>query len=329
MERKSSFDFLRIIAMWLILTAHFLGWGGAVNSLTVHDFNFFWVMPIYFVSQIGNTLFFMLSGYFAGKPKLEKAIFLERKAAFYSTVITWIMYVGGGATLTYAIHAMFPLLFKKYWFISVYLVLYGLELILVPCLKKIEKKHFQIAILVLLLNNTLNDLGDYNLLGGILAFMIGFYIREYKPLSTVKKSKIMLMYIMVMLFYSVERVIVLKLGIEHGKWDEIARYTLLLIAATLLFCFFERLEIKWRWPTRVAPNILSVYLITANPAITNLLYVQFLKVGELSSRAYFILFYVGVNIAAICSCVSVDKIISKVNRFETNKLTRIIRKILK
>ena len=86
-ERNGSLDVLRVIAMFMILTVHFLGWGGAVNILTTSDVNYFIIMPIYFVCGIGNTLFFMLAGFFAKKPKITKALFIERKTCFYSFII--------------------------------------------------------------------------------------------------------------------------------------------------------------------------------------------------------------------------------------------------
>lgn len=48
-ERNASLDLLRVVAMFMILTRHFLGWRGAVTILTSRDFNYFWVMPLYFV----------------------------------------------------------------------------------------------------------------------------------------------------------------------------------------------------------------------------------------------------------------------------------------
>jgi len=94
-QRNKALDLLRIVAMFMILSLHFLGRGGAVNELTIHDYNYYLVMPIYFVSGIGNTLFFMLSGYFLRKPKLEKGLALERKTAFYSFTITLIVFLCG------------------------------------------------------------------------------------------------------------------------------------------------------------------------------------------------------------------------------------------
>lgn len=56
-ERNHSLDLLRIIAMFMILTVHFFGWGGAVNTLTLSDKNYYIVMPVYFVHRSATPCF--------------------------------------------------------------------------------------------------------------------------------------------------------------------------------------------------------------------------------------------------------------------------------
>ena len=127
MPRNTSLDLLRVVSMFMILTVHFLGWGGAVNSLTMSDPNYFLVMPVYFMSQIGNTLFFLLSGYFSrGSIRLNKMVFLQRKTFFYVFLISLVVFLFGlnpDTTLKYVIKSAFPIVFNRYWFISVYFIL--------------------------------------------------------------------------------------------------------------------------------------------------------------------------------------------------------------
>ena len=324
MQRKVSFDLLRVLAMWFIMTAHFMGWGGVVNTLTTRDLNYFWVMPLYFASQIGNSLFFMLSGYFAKEPRLDKILLIERKSAFYSSVITWAVFAVGGVSLSYAVQSMFPLFFKRYWFVRVYLALYALEFLLVPGLKNLNKKQFFVVIIALTLNNILTENAQYTLLEGLLAFIIGFYIRQFKPFAKKRNTSIFCLYLVLMLIYSIERLIILKLGLEHSKFDINARYVLLLAAATVLFGFFTELDVRWKWPGKLSPYILSVYLITANPAISELLYKNVLHAADLSTRIYFFPYYIASNAFLLLLCVTLDRFVTRINTFEVKILMKII-----
>ena len=313
-ERKNSFDALRILSMWFIMTAHFMGWGGAVNSLTPHDLNCYWVMPLYFVSQTGNTLFFLISGYFLSEAKLEKAVYLERKTAFYALIISLaaaLLWRGFSVSL---LKSFFPILFNYYWFISVYLVLYLFGTLLGRSSVSVTKIQYLIALAALLINNLFLIEPKYTLLEGLLAFLIGQYMRRFRPFQRTGKTAAALFFVGSVLMYALERFAALKLGIEHTAIDEGCRYFLIIAAAVFLFTFFEKLELQKVRFSRVSKNVVAVYLITAHPHLRNELYQNVLHVEDLCRNDWFILYYFAVNAAIMCGCVLIDKAVSVINR---------------
>ncbi len=327
-ERNVSLDLLRIIAMFMIMTAHFLGWGGAVNKLTTSDKNYFIIMPIYFLCQIGNTLFFLLAGFFAKKPKIGKALFIQRKTCFYSFLIALIVFIVGvnpDVGLGYTIKSFFPVIFNKYWFVSAYLVLYVLSFLLIPGLESLSKTQFLLIIFALLINNTCVMDASYTLLEGLLAYVVGYYLKKFKPQENIKMRWVVLAYVLAMAIYVAERFVARHLGIEHSKLDEGLRYTFLLITAVAMFMFFAKIRMRGKWIAAISGNLLSIYLITAHPALVPLLYTKWLHIEVFCTAWWFVGYYFVVNVAMFALCIGIDKLVTIVN----NKEVALIQKIYK
>ncbi len=318
-ERNASLDLLRVIAMFMILTAHFMGWGGAVNTLTAGDFNYFIIMPIYFVCGIGNTLFFLLAGYFAKPPKIQKALLIQRKTCFYSFLIALIVLafglnseIGWG----YTVKSFFPVLFNRYWFVSVYLVLYVFSFVLIPGLESLKKPQFLLVIALLLVNNTCVMDASYTFMEGLLAYVVGYYLKKFKPYENCKTVWVIIAYAVCMALYVAERFLVRRSGIEHSLLDEAMRYTLLLFSATAMFMFFAKLHIRMKWASKISGNVLSVYLISAHPAWATVLYTKWLHVEAFCHAVWFIGYYLAINVLIFAVCVCIDKLVTIVNNKE-------------
>lgn len=321
-SRNRSLDLLRAVSMFLVLTAHFFGWGGAVNVLQLKDLNYFAVTPIYFLSQIGNTLFFLLTGYFAsGNVRIRKLVFLHRKTTSYIFTISLVVLLCGlnaNIGAKYVIKSLFPILTNRYWFISVYFVLYILSAPLYKGLEGCSGRMVLAVIAVLLMNNTFLYPANMTLMQGVLAFVFGYCLRKYMPFERWGKNWVFLLFCLFFGMYAAERIMVKSMGLEHTQLDEGLRYVLLLGVAITFFVFFEKLEIKARWPSNISENVLSVYLISACPPIVDLLYTQLLPIESVATRLWFVPYYFGVNILIFAVCVGIDKLVTILNNLETD-----------
>lgn len=331
-ERNASLDVLRIIAMFMIMTAHFFGWGGAVNKLTTGDLNYFIVMPIYFVCGLGNTLFFLLAGYFAKPPKMKKALFIQRKTCFYSFVISLLVFcigINDGIGVGYVVKSFFPVIFNRYWFISVYLVLYVFSFVLIPGLENLKKSQFLFVIALLLIHNTCVMDASYTFMEGLLAYTVGYYLKKFKPYENLKKVWIAFAYIAFMGVYVIERFLARHFGIEHTLLDEGLRYVLLLGSSVALFSFFAKLNVRAKWASKISGNVLSVYLITACPAWATILYTKWLHIEQFCQEIWFVGYYLLINMVIFAICICIDKAVTLVNNKEIAFIEKIKNKLVK
>lgn len=323
-ERNHSLDLLRVVAMFMILTVHFLGWGGAVNTLTPQDMNYYIIMPIYFVAGIGNSLFFLLAGYFAGQPKAKKAIFLERKTAFYSFFLALIAVAIGlkKGDILFLLNSAFPLLHNKFWFVTAYFVLYIFSAVLYQGLEAASDKQIIAVITVLLFNNTFIYAANMTWMQGLHMFAIGYYLHRFEPFKNWEKGWIFASYVCSLTAYVGERFAVRHYGIEHTLLDTGLRYCFLCIMSVLFFEFFIRLDYRKSWPSKIAGNVIAVYLISANQAIAHPLYEQWLRVEEFCREPWFVGYYLITNALLFAGCVEIDRLVSRYNRLETSLIEK-------
>lgn len=155
--RQSNFELLRIIAMIIIIAAHFSVHGGFEFSSTTISFNKLWIQFIQMGGNIGVNIFVLISGYFLISQqsiKTKKVIKLWGQIFFYSIVI-FIVFVSLGIESFSFIELMknlLPITSSRWWFASTYFVLY----LLVPYLNKLlcslsQKQYTNFLILILIL----------------------------------------------------------------------------------------------------------------------------------------------------------------------------------
>ena len=68
-----------------------------------------------------------------------------------------------------------------------------------------------------------------------------------------------------------------------------------------------------------------MYLISANPAIVQPFYGEFLRVVEFSTQWWFMLYYLGVNVLIFALCVAIDKLVTMLNQKEVSLIKKIFK----
>ena len=320
-SRNASLDLLRVVAMWFVLSLHFFGWGGSWEVLGPRDINYYICMPLYFLSGMGNTIFFILAGYFLSMPKFMKGLFLQRKAAFYAVLGYIIVSLVEGTMiqpLTLLKRWIIPILTSgPYWFLRVYLIVYVLGLVLYPGLKQVSNRQMLVVIAVMLFNNTILYDADMTLMQGLLGAIIGFYLRKAEPFAKFSRIKVFGFFVLTFVMYGMERMLVQHFGLEQTKADTAMRYCLILLMSVLFFAFFEKIAIQWKWPSKIAGNVIAVYLLTMS-AMGNPLYDKWLHIREMSVKPWFVVYYVAVNLILFIIIVAIDKGVTLINKAETN-----------
>ena len=144
-ERKSNFELLRLIAMFLVVLHHFCSHGiilyWKIAPININPFN---IQACEFLSiggSIANNIFIIITGYFTitSSFKFKKVLKLYLQTLFYSLCIFCIFTLLSGHNLLLdSNHSLFPVNLNSYWFITNYLGLYLLSPIINIFIKKLN-----------------------------------------------------------------------------------------------------------------------------------------------------------------------------------------------
>lgn len=150
-ERVSNFELLRIIAMLLIILAHYCVHGG--YTFDGIGINYVLVKALGSFGQVGVALFVGISGYFSctGKFNLKRIVMLAIETFIYSITLYFIVWIGidkqefsRGALIA----NIFPVIFTKYWFVSCYVTLCLFSPLLNIIIKNLSEKQLKTVVLV-------------------------------------------------------------------------------------------------------------------------------------------------------------------------------------
>lgn len=158
--RQANYELLRIIAMFMVVTLHYLnhtgmlltagGEGGGARFLG---------MLVESFCIVAVNVYVMISGYFLVEAgfKVKRIVTLVCQVLFYAVMIPLIMMgsglvVGGGESGIYRLQQyLFPLQSEHYWFAASYVYLYLFTPVLNTAVKAMGRKQLQITIGGLLL----------------------------------------------------------------------------------------------------------------------------------------------------------------------------------
>ena len=197
-ERKSNIELLRIIAMLLIISFHYVYKSEYVFDKL--DYNAFIVKTFYFFGELGVNLFILITGYFLvnGKFSMKKLIKLILEVNFYYLFSTFLAYrfnIGSVKNLDIFrdyILIFFPSIFDRFWFITVYMLVYILSPYINILVHNLSKNNYKKLLLILILLwsiiptifgilfNSTETLLYYNrFIWLIVMYLVGAYIRLY------------------------------------------------------------------------------------------------------------------------------------------------------
>ena len=206
-KREVNLELLRIIAMLMVISLHYLGKGNTMSAgaagVSMTDANFInevlaWSLEA--LSYGAVNLYIMISGYFLinSAVRMEKVWKLIVQVLFYSVGIFLIFLVAGkipgdmqGSFYHYGV-MLFPFTSQHYWFASIYLILYLLAPFMAIGLRKTDKKQTFGLVIILLLcfsrllkfifpNMVMHDETGYGIIWMTVVFVIAVYIRRFVP----------------------------------------------------------------------------------------------------------------------------------------------------
>lgn len=253
-ERKSNIELLRIVAMILIISFHYVYKSNfEFDGLTINSFI---VKVFYMFGELGVNLFILITGYFmvTGKFSIKKLICLILEVNFYyliSILIAQKLGVVQLSTVRDYIMIFFPTIHAKYWFITAYIIVYILSPYLNILIQNMSKKEYQRLIIIsivlwsiiptifgILYNTTENMLFYSRLIWLIVMYLVGAYIKLH-PLKIFSKTR-------------------------NSMICAISSFTAMLISIIVIYKFreiFSKLgttEVAYFWP----PNTILMFILS-------------------------------------------------------------------
>lgn len=261
-KRQLNFEILRIIAMCMIITMHYLTKGLDVPKLSedLSLANMLWWL-IYAFAVGAVNIYVLISGYFLADSKwhLDKVFGLYLTVWVYSALVPLTLGALGVIDLSSLSlgewqQILLPIEYEHYWFATAYVMMYILTPVLAIAVRSLSKEILRCVIAgLVIIFSILKSVNPYlipwdkygnDVLWFIVLFMIAGYIRRFGvPGNISVKARLMAYVLVSVLIFMAEMVLALMVR-RTGKMEYMLdmlcanNHILALISSVALFTAF-------------------------------------------------------------------------------------------
>lgn len=290
-KRMANMEALRLLAMMMVVSLHYLGKGELLVNLTEpllpRDYAA-WLLECFSIAAV--DVYILISGYFLVETKfrVRRLISLVLQILFYSCLIPVILVLTGRLSVSeltlYDIwQCIFPINMNQYWFMSAYVLMFLFVPVLNAAAHALKKEQFQVVIILLLAVESLSktviparlvlDNEGYDALWFMVVYLIAAYIRLYGIPFLEEKNRAAYLYILTCLGIYALLMAIRGMYLFTGRFEDFMsaptgyNHLLTIGAAVALFYAFK----NWRFGEkqsrpgtiicRTAPYSLGVYLL--------------------------------------------------------------------
>ena len=326
-------ELLRIIAMLMIITLHYLDKGNVLqefSGMSTWQHCIAWILEAF--CYVSVNIYVLISGYFLVKSRftVKKLVILWLQIVFYSWSIGLLFFATGMVpaeykTLYELIFVAFPVTSGHYWFATIYVLLFALSPFLNAAIDKMNRAQHKACVVVLLiifsLWNTLlpftipvTDFEGMDIAWFVSLYMIAAYIRKYPDCIRKKGFAYVIGYLLSCISVFVAGIALLFVDAQIGKLGGYATnwysYNSLpvLVGSICLFLAFLKMEIKKEWLCKcinvIAGATFGVYLIHEHRYL-RYAWQQWLGVEQYADGPWMILHLLVsvILVFAVCVCV--------------------------
>lgn len=287
-ERKSNLELLRIVAILMVLTVHYLLHmrysQGSDISLYYNKSNYNLMCILESFCIIGVNLFILITGYFMinkNKVNINKVVKLIFSCSFYSIVFLAIavkMNITDFSIKELIKASISFLTCESYWFIKLYCVLFCLIPFINMGLNKMNKNTYRSLIIILFIIFPISTSflpyffssgQGYDIVHFVFMYCIGGYLRLH--FDSKGKFKWLFGYIIcssITSILSIHPFPPYKVIYEIWGYD----YIFNILSAICLFIFFTKINIQSKFINIISSTVLGVYLIHGNDFVTPIIY---------------------------------------------------------
>lgn len=146
-------ELLRILAMMMIVGLHYMNFGGILWSEAVWNRRLAWLLEAF--CFVAVNCYVLISGYFLVTSKSfhwHKVIKLWVNVVFYTLLflIVSVVYRGQNLNIKAVVHALLPIRYQTYWFVTAYAGMYMLSPYLGKLARQLSKNEYQKFLVILM-----------------------------------------------------------------------------------------------------------------------------------------------------------------------------------
>lgn len=355
-ERKSNFELMRIVSMFMIVLWHIIIHGNLLSTTYGTSRLFYIFLLALFIVHVNS--FILLTGYFQSTSKfsLKKFLKLFLLTWFYRVIIVTVLTAFNVIDIdskTLIINIL-PIGSSEYWFINIYLVIYALSPFFNKLIKTLQQDEYRklliicfflFSIIPFISNNATINNDGYSIIQFCYMYFLGAYFKKYPieknyHFKIYSKEKRQLIFIFIVLScvglnfisyifsdslqnYSNPAINLLSTYI----YNNFLSYSnpIVIIQSLFYFLYFQTITLKSKFINKISSIILGVYLIHDNSFIRNILY-KSLNIANVQNRGIKSIIYAFIcGILIFTICITIEYIRSILTNFLEN--TKMVKKL--
>lgn len=288
-KRQNNFEALRLLAMFMVITLHYLNKGGLLTSeadIFTGASYVAWFLESFAIVAV--NVYVLITGYFMceSSMKVSRLVEIICQVLWYTLLIPVVLVLLGAVEVSSfnlydILRFVFPIHMKHYWFVTAYVILLLFVPFLNVAIRYLSQKQLMITTVLMTVYQTLpksvlpvkftDDNAGNGVLWLICLYLIAAYIRKYGIpfFSSLRKSLLCYISGALVMFISliVMRVVYFKLDAfgESISFGYHYNHILCLIASVALFYTVKYWQLKdgavSRLIGKVAPYTFGVYLL--------------------------------------------------------------------
>lgn len=196
-KRMANIEVLRLLAMMMVVSLHYLAKGELLEKLTdplSAKGHLAWILESFSIAAV--DVYVLISGYFLVETgfRAKRVISLVLQVMFYTCLLPVILVIAGALpvgeiTFYNILQYIFPTNMLHYWFVSAYVLMFLFTPVLNAAVHAMKKQQLQAAIVILLIMESLSktvipvrlelDNLGYDAYWFMVVYLIAAYIRLY------------------------------------------------------------------------------------------------------------------------------------------------------
>ena len=327
-QRNSNIELLRIISMLIIVAHHFAVHSGFVFAPQEFSLNAVFIQLLSLGGKMAVNVFVLISGYFLIKQEnisVNRIMKIWGQICFYSVCFYLFVFALGFQPFSIRafLKSFFPIVYRYWWFASVYFVLYLFSPFINAGLMHLSKqKYLQLLLLMtafwsVIPTVTKMPAESNDLLWFIYLYCLAGYIRLFGFGMKWKSATCLILAVLGLL--CTYGITCLK-DTTGTRYTDLVAYVLtflgmqefpILIVSILLFLVFANMNLKYTpWINKLAAATFGVYLIHDIPIMRDLLWKMLLHNADHANAVWLIPYslIVIVGVFLLCSFVELIRI---------------------